>query len=59
MPVNATLMKSLKKKYGPKKGEQIYYSMEKSGSPSFQKGLKTAEKEGHVLGGKKKKKKKS
>lgn len=49
MPVNKSLAKALVKKYGPKKGKQIYYAMENEGKPSFKKGLKTAEKEGHVL----------
>jgi hypothetical protein len=49
MPVNKSLAKSLKKKYGSKKGESIYYAMENSGSKSFKKGLKNATKEGHTL----------
>lgn len=28
MPVNQKKMKALKKEYGPKKGEQVYYAME-------------------------------
>lgn len=28
MPVNESLMSSLKKQYGPEKGERIYYAME-------------------------------
>lgn len=31
MPVNQTLMDALKKKYGPKKGESVYYGMEEEG----------------------------
>jgi len=49
MPVNKSLAKNLKKKYGAKKGESIYYGMENKGSATFKKGLKTAKKEGHTL----------
>jgi len=48
MPVNKTLAKALIKKYGYKKGKEIYYGMESDGKPSFKKGLDTAEKEGHT-----------
>ena len=49
MPVNKNMAKALVKKYGPKKGKQIYYAMENDNKPSFQKGMKTATKEGHTL----------
>lgn len=48
MPVNASLASSLKKQYGVKKGEKVYYAMENSKSKAFQKGLKTAKKEQHT-----------
>lgn len=48
MPINAPLMKSLKKSYGTKKGKSVYYAMENKGSKSFKKGLKTAKKQGRV-----------
>ena len=48
MPVNKSLAGSLKKKYGAKKGESVYYAMENKGTKSFKKGLKTAKKEGHT-----------
>ncbi len=28
MPINKSMMKSMKKEYGAKKGEQIYYAVE-------------------------------
>lgn len=28
MPVNESMMRALKKKYGDEKGEQVYYAME-------------------------------
>lgn len=49
MPVNSTLAKSLKRQYGSKEGERVYFAMENSGKPSFTKGLKTATKEGHTV----------
>lgn len=58
-PVNKTLAKALVKKYGKKKGEDIYYGLEQKGSKSFQKGLKTATKEGHISKKFPKKKKRS
>ncbi len=48
MPVNKSLAKSLKKKYGAKKGESVYFGMENAGKPAFKKGMKTATKEGHT-----------
>lgn len=48
MPVNKSLATSLKKKYGSKKGESVYYAMENKGTKAFKKGLKTAKKEGHT-----------
>lgn len=47
-PVNRTLADALIKEYGKKKGTDIYYSMEQTGSKSFKKGLKTAKREGHT-----------
>lgn len=47
MPVNNSLMDSLRKKYG-RKGTNVYYAMENSGKKSFRKGLKTAGAEGHT-----------
>ena len=52
MPVNLSLAKSLKKSYGPKKGENVYYAMENSKGKTgraYKKGLKTASKEGHTV----------
>jgi hypothetical protein len=49
MPVNKSLAKALIKKYGKKKGEDIYYAMENEKKASFKKGLKTATKEHHTL----------
>lgn len=49
MPVNRSLASSLKSQYGGKKGKQVYYAMENKGSKAFQKGLKTAKKEGHTI----------
>lgn len=31
MPINESLMRKLKKQYGAKKGERIYYAMEAEG----------------------------
>jgi hypothetical protein len=49
MPVNKSLAKALNKKYGAKKGEEIYYAMEADKSKAFKKGIKTAAKEKHTL----------
>lgn len=49
MPVNKTLAKALVKKYGAKKGKEIYMAMESEGKTTFKKGLKTAMKEKHTL----------
>jgi hypothetical protein len=49
MPINQSLFKSLVKKYGYKRGKDIYFSMESEGKPAFRKGLKTAKKEGHIV----------
>lgn len=46
MPINKPLLSSLKKQYGGKKGTSIYFGMENKGSTGFQKGLKTAKKQG-------------
>lgn len=35
MPINQSLMRALKKKYGEKRGEDIYYAMENAGVPPF------------------------
>ena len=48
MPVNKSLASALVKKYGKKKGKDIYYSMENDAKPGFKKGLATAKKEGHI-----------
>lgn len=51
MPINKSLAKALKKKYGAKKGENVYFGMEKSKGKTgkiYKKGLKTAKKEGHI-----------
>jgi len=48
MPINKSLANSLTKKYGKKKGEEIYFGMENKGTKSFKKGLRTAKKEGHT-----------
>ncbi len=48
MPVNKSLVESLKKKYGGKKGMSVYAGMEAKGEPAFKKGMKTATKEGHT-----------
>lgn len=56
--VNRTLLKQLRKKYGFEEGTRIYYKMESEGKPGFKKGLKTAEKEGHVQKGTRARKKK-
>lgn len=34
MPINESLMRSLKKRYGAKKGERMYYAMESEGHPA-------------------------
>lgn len=49
MPVNKTLISSLKKEYGSKKGTSVYFGMENKGGKAFKKGLKTAKKEGHTV----------
>jgi hypothetical protein len=49
MPVNRTLARALVKKYGNKKGKEIYYAMEMEHKPSFKKGMATAMKEKHIL----------
>lgn len=48
-------MGSLQKKYGKKKGTSVYFGMENKSSKAFQKGVKTAKKEGHLKDYKKKK----
>ena len=40
MPIVKSLMKSLKSRYGAKRGESIYYAMEAEGSGPFKKGNK-------------------
>jgi len=49
MPINVSLMKALKKRYGSQKGEDVYFGMENEGKPAFEKGLRTAKKEGHTV----------
>jgi len=34
MPINQSLMRALKRRYGKKKGERIYYAMEAKGHPA-------------------------
>lgn len=46
MPINASLAKSLITKYGKNKAKKIYFGLENEKKPAFQKGLKTASKEG-------------
>lgn len=46
MPVNQSLMKSLKAQHGAKKGEDIYYAMESEGKGPFKKGLATVKARG-------------
>ena len=48
MPINKSLLKGLRKKYGKEKGDEIYFAMEQDGTLSFTKGLKTAIREGHT-----------
>lgn len=40
MPVVKSLMSSLRKKYGVKKGERVYYAMEAEGKGPFASGNK-------------------
>ena len=40
MPVNQSLMESLKKRYGDR-AEEIYQKMESEAKPAFKKGLRT------------------
>lgn len=49
MPVNKHLAQNLKKQYGSKKGEQVYFAMENSNKKSFKKGLATAKREKHTV----------
>jgi len=49
MPVNRTLAKALIKRYGQKRGEDVYYGLEADKNKAFKKGLKTATKEKHIL----------
>lgn len=52
MPVNKSLAKSLKKTYGDKEGEKVYFAMENSKGKTgkaYKKGLATATKEGHTV----------
>ena len=53
MPINSSLMKSLRARYKDK-AKDIYYGMEEEAKqgkrPSFLKGLRTATREGHVAG---------
>lgn len=48
MPYNSTLAKALIERYGRKKAMEIYHAMEQEGKPAFKKGLKKAQKEGHI-----------
>ena len=49
MPINKPLYSSLVKKYGAKKGKQVYFAMENKGTKSFKKGLKTAKRQGKTM----------
>ncbi len=49
MPVNVSMLKSMQKQYGKKKGQSVYFASENSGKKSFKKGLATAKKEGHTV----------
>lgn len=48
MPINVSEFNAMKKKYGAKKGKQVYFASENKGSKAFKKGIKTATKEGHT-----------
>ena len=48
MPINKSLAAALKKQYGAKLGEQVYFGLEKKGGKAYKKGLATAKKEGHI-----------
>lgn len=48
MPINKSMFNSMKKEYGAKKGEKVYFATENSGKASVKKGLATAKKEGHT-----------
>ena len=48
MPINKDLYNALIKKYGPKKGKEVYFGMENKGSKAFKKGLATAKRKGRV-----------
>lgn len=48
MPINSSMLSSMEKSYGPKKGRAIYFAKENSGDSSFKKGLATAKREGHT-----------
>jgi len=49
MPVNKNLAKALVKKYGEKRGKDIYYAMESEKGKAFKKGIATAKKEKRTL----------
>ena len=49
MPVNVSELKAMRSKYGAKKGTNVYFASENKNSKSFQKGIKTAKKEGHTV----------
>jgi hypothetical protein len=49
MPVNTTLIKSLQKQYGKKKGTGVYYGLENKGSKGFAKGVATAKRQGKTV----------
>lgn len=49
MPINKTLISSLQKQYGKKKGTSVYFGMENKGSKAFKKGVATAKKEKHTV----------
>lgn len=49
MPYNKTLYDALVKQYGAKKAAKVYFGMKNEKSKSYQKGLKTAKKQGHII----------
>ena len=49
MPINLPMFAAMKKKYGAKKGKQVYFASENSGKKSFAKGVKTAQKQGKTV----------
>jgi len=46
MPINIPMLQAMKKRYGAKKGQSVYFASENSGKKSFQKGVATAKRQG-------------